>query len=182
MAESVLKDKKAAIIIAFRNFSDEEYFIPKQILEEAGSKITTVSASLGVAIGSQGGEAEVDILLENLKVEDFDAIIFAGGGGALKYLDNENSYEISRTAVAQNKVLGAICIAPVILAKAGVLSNKKATVWSGVMDRSSIRILKEKEADYQDTSIVVDGRIVTADGPAAAKEFGGVIIKLLKSA
>jgi protease I len=171
--------KKIAIIIAFRDFRDEEYFIPKEVLEKAGAEIKTASTELGTAIGSQGGEAGVDIKLADLNVSDFDAVVFVGGGGAPKYLDNETSYKIAKDAVSQGKVLAAICIAPTILAKAGVLSGKKATVWSSPLDKSAIKILKENNVVYQDESVVVDGRIITANGPGAAEEFGQKIIEAL---
>lgn len=173
--------RKVAIIVAFKDFRDEEYFVPKRILEEAGVKITTVSTSLGTAVGADGGETESSFLLENLKSEDFDAIVFIGGPGCLKYLDNENSYRAARETISQDKVLAAICISPVILAKAGVLSGKKATVWSSPLDKSPIKILEENGAIYQDESVVVDGKIITALGPIAAKEFGKVIVGLLTS-
>lgn len=177
--ENKLENKKMAIIIAFRNFRDEEYFIPKQVLKGAGAEIITVSTSLGTAIGADGGEAEVNVLLEDLKPEDFDAVVFIGGPGCLKYLDNKKSYKVIQETISENKVLGAICISSVILAKTGVLEGKKATVWSNPLDKSSIRTLEEKGAVYQAEAVVVDGKIITASGPAAAKEFGETLIEVL---
>jgi len=171
--------KNIAIIISFKDFRDEEYFIPKQILKRAGAKIITVSNSTGTALGVEGGEAQVNILLENLKVEDFDAIVFIGGPGALKYLDNEISYKIVKDTVSQNKLLAAICISSVILAKAGVLENKNATVWSSSLDKSAVKTLKENSANYEEKSVVIDGRIITGNGPLAAKEFGEKIVEAL---
>ncbi len=171
--------KKIAMLIAFRNFRDEEYFIPKSIFFRAGAKIITVSAEKGTAIGVEGGEARVDILLDDLRVSDFDAIVFIGGEGALKNLDNEKSYEIARKAIETGKILGAICISPVILANAGVLKGKKATVWSGPLNRGGIKLLKQEGAIYQDELIVVDGKIITGNGPLAAKKFAQTIIEAL---
>lgn len=172
--------KKIAMIIAFRDFRDEEYFIPKAILKKAGAEITTVSNKPGTAVGANGGDIEVNLLLEDLNPADFDAVVFIGGSGCLKNLDNEKSYRIIRETVSQNKVLASICISPVILAKAGVLEGKKATVWSSVMDKSSVKILKDKGAIFQSDSVVIEGKIVTANGPNAAKEFAEAIINLLR--
>ena len=174
-----LKGKKVAMIIAFKNFRDEEYFIPKEVLETAGAEIKTISTKTGEAIGSQGGEAEVDITLDELRISDFDAIVFIGGQGAPEYLDNDTSYKIAQEAVSEKKILAAICIAPTILAKAGVLSEKKATVWSSLLDKKAVKVLKENGVIYQDDPIVVDGNIITANGPEAAKEFGEAISSLL---
>jgi len=172
--------KKIAMIIAFRDFRDEEYFIPKGILKEAGAEITTVSNKSGTAVGANGGDVEVGFLLEGLNPADFDAVVFIGGSGCLENLDNEKSYRIAKETVSQNKVLASICISPVILAKAGVLEGKKATVWSSTMDKSGVKILENKGAIFQSDSVVIEGKIVTANGPNAAKEFAEAIINLLK--
>lgn len=174
-----LTGKKAAMIIGFRDFRDEEYFIPKQVLEEAGIKIITVSSKSGTAVGIQGGEAKVDALLEDVKPEDYDVILFVGGSGALKYQDDENCHRIIKEAAAAKKILAAICIAPVILAKAGALQGKKATVWNSAMDKSAVKTLEENGAIFVQNPVVVDGTIVTASGPDWAKEFADEIITLL---
>lgn len=174
-----LKEKNIAFLIAFRDFRDEEYFKPKEILEKAGAEIKTASTQIGLAVGADGGEVEVDLLIENLDPVDFDALVFIGGPGCLKYLDNENSYQVAKETVAQGKVLAAICISPTILAKAGVLEGRRATVWSSPMDKSPVRTLEDGGAIYQDEPVVVDGKIITGNGPAAAKKFGEVIIEAL---
>lgn len=171
---------KIAMLIAFREFRDEEYFLPKEILESAGAEIKTASTEKGVAIGADGGEAKVDFLVEETNPANFDAIVFVGGPGALKYLDNEKSYQLAQKTIEADKILSAICIAPAILAKAGVLNGKKATVWNSPLDKSAVKILKENGANFQSESVVVDGKIVTADGPAVAEKFAEEIINLFK--
>lgn len=167
------------MIVAFRDFRDVEYFIPKEIFEKAGIEVKTASNKTGVAIGADGGEAKVDLLVSEINPKDYDAIIFVGGPGALNSLDNETSYELIKQAVSENKIVAAICISPVILAKSGVLKGKKATVWSSLFDKSPINTLKEHGANYEGKSIVRDGKIITANGPNAAEEFGKEILKAL---
>ena len=176
-----LENKKIAMIIAFRDFRDAEYFVPKEILEGAGAQITTASNKSGTAIGADGGEVEVDLLLSELETAKFDAVIFVGGPGALQYLDNQDSYKLVQETINQGKLLAAICIAPAILAKARVLQGKKATVWTSAMDKSAVKILEDNGAIYEDKPLVMDGKIVTAPGPAAAKQFGETIKELLVS-
>jgi len=172
-----LLERKIAAVIAFRDFRDEEYFIPKKIIESAGFSIETVSNKKGIAFGAAGGEVEVDLLLNEVNLSDFEAIVFSGGSGCLKYLDNDDSYSLVRKTVDSGKVLGSICISPVILAKAGVLNGKKATVWNSPLDKFGIKILNDFGAIYEDKPVVVDGKIITAAGPFAAKEFAEEIIK-----
>jgi len=176
--------KKVAIIIAYKDFKDEEYFASRGILETAGAEIKVVSdnlGNLGTASGADGGEAKVDIKLSDLNVSDFDAVVFIGGPGALSHLDNQDSYRIAKEAVGRNKILAAICISPTILAKAGVLQGKKATVWTSPLDKGPKKILEENGVEFQDKSVVVDGNIITANGPSAAKKFGEEIVKDLST-
>jgi len=197
MPEKTIENKKIAMIIAHRDFRDEEYFVPKEILEGAGAEVKTASNQMGRALGADGGEVEIDLLVKDLNpaefddlqrksshnsiqsISSFDAIVFIGGPGCLGNLDNENSYQVAKETVSQNKILASICISPIILAKAGVLKGKKATVWSSPMDRSPVKILEENGAIYQDELVVVDGKIITGNGPGAAEEFGEAIIRVL---
>jgi len=175
-----LSFKKAVFVIAWRGFRDEEYFVPKQVLEKQGVKVYTASLEKGEAIGAGGKKTKVDLLQDEFDPLDYDALIFVGGPKALDYLDNENSYKMARKVAENNKILGAICISPVVLAKAGVLKGKKATVWSSIVHKEPIEILKENGAIYVNQKVVVDGNIVTGNGPSAAEEFGREIINLLK--
>lgn len=174
-----LESKKIAMVIAFRDFRDIEYFIPRDILRGAGAQIVTVSTKKGIAIGADGGEVEIDLAISEVNAANFDAVVFIGGSGMGSHLDNEEFQKIAKDAAKANKVVGAICIAPVLLVKAGVLSDKKATVWSNPMDKSAIKMLKEGNAKYVEEDVVVDGKIVTASGPPAAKEFAEALIKVL---
>jgi len=180
MADKSLQDKKIAMIIAQQDFRDEELFIPRSIFLAEGATVKIVSAKKGKALGSYGGVIDVDLTLEKLKVSDFDAIIFVGGSGAVKYLDDERCHQIAQEAVNKNKVVGAICIAPAILARAGVLKDKKATVWRTSLDKSAVKILEEEGAIYQPDSVVIEGKIITANGPTAARKFGEAIVRVLQ--
>lgn len=172
------KRKRAVMIIAFRDFRDQEYFVPKEILEKGGVEVKTASNKKGLAIGADGGETEVDLLVSEIKVEDFDVIVFVGGPGCLKALDNEDSYRVCREAIEKNKILSAICISPVILAKSGVLNGKRATVWTDSLGTQT-KVLREKGAVVESKNVVVDGNIITANGPGSAQEFGESILQLL---
>ena len=179
MSNKPLAGKKIAIIIAFRDFRDVEYFIPRNILAGAGAQIVTVSSQKGIAIGADGGDVQVNLTAQEVQAGDYDALVFIGGPGMGKKLDDEAFQKIAKETVAKGKVLAAICIAPALLAKAGVLSGKKATVWSSPMEKSAIKMLKEEGAQYLAEEIVIDGKIVTAAGPLAAEKFGEALVVAL---
>ncbi|MFA6548561.1 MAG: DJ-1/PfpI family protein [Candidatus Margulisiibacteriota bacterium] len=162
---------KIALIIAFERFRDEEYTDPKQVLEQAGFTAVTVSSALGTATGKLGMKAKVDITLEQVIVQDYAAILFIGGPGSFSYYDNPICHKIAQDTLKAGKVLGAICAAPGILAKAGVLKGKKATMFDDT------GVLGENGATYTGNGVEIDGNIITATGPVTAKAWTEAIIK-----
>ncbi|MCF7836351.1 DJ-1/PfpI family protein [Candidatus Gracilibacteria bacterium] len=168
--------KHALIIIAPENFRDEELFVPQKILEEAGITTTIASREAGTCRGKLGGTAKAVIGLNQINVEDFDAVIFVGGPGSSIYFDDPAAHLITQKAVAANKVLAAICAAPSILAQAGVLKNRKATVFP---DSSYEEILTKNEAILTRENLESDGKIITANDAPMAEEFGEKIVGLL---
>ena len=170
---------KVAYLVAYKNFRDEEYFIPVEVLSKAGIEVDTFSDQKGIAYGSEGGEVIAEPL-KSVESSDYEAIILAGGGGALKQLDNEDVYELLLKFNKEEKIIGAICISPVILANAGLLEGKQSTVWSSNMDKKPVKMIEEKGAVYCDEGVVVDGRIVTADGPRTAADFGKELVLNIK--
>lgn len=173
-------EKKILMVVAFKNFKDEEYFVTKEVLEKADYLIETTSSQEGIALGTEGGEAIITILPEEIDPQNYTAIVFVGGLGMEKELDNQEFQKLAQEFVKTDKIVAAICIAPALLAKTGVLTNKTATVWSSILDKSAVQILKNNGAIYEDQSVVQDGKIITANGPDAAQEFGETIINLLK--
>jgi len=132
---------------------------------------------LGECLGSLGGSAQATITLSAVKVENYAGIIFVGGPGATIYQTDKNAWRVAQAAVQQHKLLAAICIAPTILALAGVLKNKQSTVWNG--DKKPAVILQQAGAIFIDQPVVHDGLIITANGPAAATAFARAIINKL---
>lgn len=161
-------------VIAKNGFRDPEYFVPKNVLKTAGHAVVTASNGIKgeLAHGVEGGVAEIDVAIRDAHAGNYDAVVFAGGPGALENLDNEESYRLVNETIREGKVLAAICIAPVVLARAGVLAGKKAVVWSSADDASGIDAIRERGAEYVDEPVVRDGSIITARNPRAAQEFG----------
>ncbi len=173
--------KKILIIVPSHDFRDEEYFIPNSLFEKAGFIVDTASTALGIAYGIMGGEAEVNLLLERSELKDYTAVVFVGGPGAKGYFDHSEAHRIAKEAAKLKIVLAAICIAPVILARSGVLAGKRATVWTSKLDKKAIQDLAQGGASYLKERLVTDDNIITAEGPDAASDFATAIIQKIKS-
>jgi len=171
-----LTGKRVLMVIAPENFRDEELLHTKDELERAGVNTTIASSKTGEAKGKLGARVNVTLKLDQVNVGDYDAVIFVGGPGSEVYFNDRQALSIAGGAFKKGKVTCAICIAPVILANAGVLKGKRATVWNG----EYIEKIESKGATYTGKRVEVDGNVITADGPAAAREFGRAIAKAIK--
>lgn len=169
-----LTGKKILFILAPEKFRDEEFFQPKEILESKGVQVTVASKVAGEITGMLGAKVNADLELGRVNIEDYDVVVFVGGSGAGKYFNYPIALQLAKNAVSMGKILGAICIAPTILANAGVLLNKKATAFP-----SETNNIRKKGAVVTNLPVVKDGRIITAQGPHAARAFGEEIIKAL---
>lgn len=169
-----LKGKKVVMIIASDKFRDEEYQEPRKLLEKEGAEVVVASSTLNFVRGMISTKVKPDILLSQIRPQDFDAVIFVGGSGAQEYYLNQVAHTIAKDTVNAKKVLGAICIAPVILANAGVLTGRKATVFPSEANK-----LKARGIQYIDNDVVEDEKVITGRGPDAAKKFGEAIVRAL---
>jgi protease I len=171
-----LAEKRVLMVIAPENFRDEELLHTKEELERTGVKTTVTSSKAGEARGKLGARVNVNLKLDQVKADDYDAVVFVGGPGSEVYFNDRRALSIVGEAFKKGKKVCAICIAPVILANAGVLKGKRATVWDG----EYIEKIESKGATYTGKPVEVDGNVITANGPAAAREFGRTIAKAIK--
>ena len=135
--------------------------------EEAGYSAVIASNARNVVIpcGGGGRDVEVDVALTDVNVEDYDAVIFVGGNGCRSQWNDEEEQHIAREAVAHEKVLGAPGCASTILAHAGVLEGKEATVCTtdaAVKGGRDYTEVLESLGATCGRGIVRDGLIITA--------------------
>lgn len=170
--------KKVLFVIAPSGFRDEELFDAKSVLESKGIATTVASIAKGTAAGKLGGKAEVQLALKDAKASEFDAIAFVGGPGVETHrlYENKEVLALAKSFANAGKVVAAICVGPRILAAAGVVSGKKVTAFP---DAETMRMLEEAGASCSGLDVQVDCKMVTANGPGAAKKFGEKIAELL---
>ncbi|MBW2978260.1 DJ-1/PfpI family protein [Candidatus Woesearchaeota archaeon] len=170
---------KALIVVSQTDFQPIEYKDTRDELEKAGIEVEAASFEKAEAIGADGTKIDVDVAIKEVNINDYDAVVLIGGDGAAKQLvGNPDVIELVQSADNSHKIVAAICISPVILAQARLLKDRKATVWNG--DGKQEEILAAEGAKYVEQDVVVDSKIVTANGPPAAKKFGKTIADMLK--
>jgi protease I len=174
--------KKIAMIIAPKGYQTIEFSVPYDYFKSHGAIVDVYSTKKGTAFGSIGGTFNVEHTLDELKASNYDAVVFVGGPGTPIVRSDNNSVNIAKSAVKNNKILGAICWSPTILAKGGLLSGKNATVWYGEDDELGMmtsEYLEQQGARYTAQDLTVDGNIITANGPPAAQKYAEAIWKKL---
>ena len=166
--------KRVLMVIAPQDFRDEEFFETKETLEKANIDVTVVNSTGQPSKSSFGKIVTPDKNFYDVDEKDFDAIVFVGGSGTRVYHNHKRTLELAKEFCDDGKVTAAICIAPTILVNAGVLDGKKATSFPS--ERNKIKAV----GTYTGNPVEVDGKIITANGPLAAKEFGSKIVEALK--
>ncbi len=170
-----------AFVIAFENFRDEEFFVPYEYLKEK-AVCEVFSTKTGLARGKLGGTFKIIKLIDEIDTSAFNAIVFIGGPGTPSVRAYPQAVEKAREMHGAGKLICAICWAPTILAKAGVLKEKRATCWVGFdyeFGMQTDKYLEQNGAHYEKKGAVQDGKIITADGPAHATEFAVLIGKAI---
>jgi len=169
---------KLLVVIAPEKFRDEELFEPLAVFKKEGIAYDVVSTCVGTCIGMLGAEVDVEVEIGNVNPVPYDGIVIIGGTGAQDYLWGDPRLEkLVRAFDASGKLLAAICLSPAVLAGAGVLEGKRATVFR---TPSSVSMMESGGAKLVHEHVVVDGRIVTADGPPAARKFGEAVASTLR--
>ncbi len=162
------------MVVAPERFRDEELFDTQAELTQAGHQTVIASTHTGVCPGARGGQVTAELTLDQVHCADYAAVVFVGGGGSKLLFHNIDAWRIAQTMAQQGKVVAAICLAPVILAFAGVLRGRQATVAG-----TEATTIATHGAHYTGPGVTVDGHFVTANGPKSSRLFGQKIVQLL---
>jgi protease I len=177
MAEGKLAGTKILMVIAPEQFRDEELLEPRAIFSEQGAEVVVASTRPGLSKGMLGASCMPDVLLKDVDSARFDAVVVVGGMGSPTHLwDCAELHELLKQMDKDDKIVSAICLSGAVLAKAGVLRERQATVWPMP---ESLAALEQGKARYLKLPVVCDGRTVTANGPEAASEFGLAVVREL---
>ncbi|WP_317136937.1 DJ-1/PfpI family protein [Methanochimaera problematica] len=165
------------MVIAPKRYREEEFEIPAKMFEEAGIEYEVASVESGECYGIMGGIQNADIAIRDADETSYDALVIVGGLGASDFLwSDDDLKELTEKFGKSGKVTAAICLAPVVLARAGLLKGRQATVFESP---ATLKLLEEGGANYVKIGVVADMNIITANHPTASAEFAETIIEKL---
>ena len=151
-------------------FEEIEATTTIDILRRAGINVTTAGLPGSIIKGSRGVRIIADIKMDDVNFDRFDGMILVGGDPGWKNLSmSKRIVDAVQKYNGSKKTLAAICAAPCILAKAGILADRRATIYPG-MERELPRPRNDK--------VIADGHIITSQAPGTAVDFALKIVEM----
>ena len=160
-------------VLLYEGFEDIEGFAAIDVLKRGGVEVAVVGVGGNILTTAQGVKVHATNRFMDVNLDKFDGIVLPGGPGHENLVNNDAVIKLIQDMNRNGKVVAAICAAPKALIKAGVLKDKRATIYPGY----------EKLLDRpRDNPVVVDGNIITSQGPGTAIEFGLKVLEVLSGA
>lgn len=161
-------------ILLAHGFMETETCAPLNILRRSGARVQLVNMTGDSYVeGCNGLRVIPDIDFSELRPDEAEAIVLPGGmPGASNLAEDERVIDLLRQQNERGSLIGAICAAPFVLGIAGVLRGKKACVYPGFEKYL-------EGADVQQSLVVEDANVITANGPSAAFAFGLALARRL---
>jgi protease I len=175
--QSMLAGKRIAIL-AEEDFEDSELIEPLRAMKDAGAKVVIVGSGSSEIYHSKRDTAtiKVDTVADNVRAEDFDAIIVPGGYAADKMRLHQPMIDLVRKAHDLGKVVAAICHGPQLLISADIVRGRQLTSWPSIAAD-----LKNAGANWVDEPLIQDKNLITSRKPADLPKFNKAIIKALRA-
>lgn len=154
-------------------FEEIEALTPVDILRRAGLDARTVAVGSKVAVGSHGIAVVCDMTADEVNTDELTAVIFPGGmPGSLNLDASGYSDKFIDAAKKNGGRIAAICAAPLVLGRRGLLDGKRAICYPGFEGEL-------KGAIIENAPVVTDGNITTAIGMGAALPFSLELVRLI---
>ena len=159
-------------------FETVEALCPLDLLRRAGADVKTVGVTGQAVTSRQGVTVTADVGIDEISVSDAPEMLILPGGipGADNLDASDKVSEMILDGARRGAFLAAICAAPYILGKRGLLRGKTATCFP-----EKIFIERLLDAEYSDGGVVRDGNIITAKAMGVSTDFGLTLIEALYS-
>lgn len=161
------------ITLLANGFEEIEALTPVDILRRAGLKVFTCGITGAAVTGSHGIEVKADLLPDDVNLDEVEMVILPGGMPGSTNIDaHPFTDKIIDAVLKNNGRIAAICAAPLVLGRRGLLDGKEAICYPGFEGEL-------KGAVISSHSVVTDRNITTAKGMGVALEFSKELVKLL---
>ncbi|MCG5512437.1 DJ-1 family glyoxalase III [Ectothiorhodospira shaposhnikovii] len=169
----------ARILIPLANGCEElEAVTLIDLLRRADFEVVTAGLEPGPVTGAHGIVLMPDTELEQARHESYDLMVLPGGLPGSDHLnDDPRIHALLRKLHDEGRYVGAICAAPKVLAKAGLLADRRATAYPTVLEGMELT-----DTRLTGQPVEVDGNVATSRGPGTAMEFALALIELLAGA
>ncbi len=155
-------------------FEEIEAITVIDILRRADIEVVVAGLKDGLVEGAHRVKVQTDVGLDRIDPSKFDGLVLPGGFPGYVNLERDDRIlNMAKQMNAAGKYIAAICCAPSVLIKAGILQGKRATV------SPSGKALVAACAKYSEERVVVDGKLVTSQSPGTAMEFALTLVKVL---
>jgi 4-methyl-5(b-hydroxyethyl)-thiazole monophosphate biosynthesis len=145
------------------------------LLRRAGITVVTAGLDDRPVHASRGTVLIPDLTLDAALGQAFDMIVLPGGLPGADHLDNDERVTgLLKQMAGDGKYTAAICAAPKVLARTGLLDGKRATSYPGSLNPDTVPGL-----DYVEQAVVTDGKVITSRGPGTAMDFALQLIEIL---
>ena len=170
------------LIVATDGFEEWELFGPRKILSDRGAEVVLASPTrdpIQATVHDDPGKTiHPDMTVEEVRAEDFDALVLPGGVRNPDQLRmNDAAIALIRDFADRGKPIAAICHGPWLLVEADLVRGRRATSWPSISTD-----LKNAGAAWVDEAAVTDGNIVTSRNPRDVEAFTAAVIDLVEDA
>ncbi len=163
------------LILIDNNYEDMEALYPYYRMMEAGHTVTVAGSPAGTYTSKHGYPIEAGKSPSEVDLKKFAALIIPGGQAPDRMRTKPDMVNLVREAVKKDMVIGAICHGPQMLIEADAVKGKKATCYISVKTD-----LKNAGAVYEDSPVVVDGKLVTSRHPGDLPDFCRTLVNMIK--
>ena len=162
---------KRVLVPLAEGFEEIEAVAIIDVLRRAGLEVTTAALRPGPVCGAHGISVEADAELEDLEAHAFDVVVLPGGmPGTTNLMEDERVLAAVRELSAAGKPTAAICAAPMVLAKAGVVKGVPVT------SHPSVRGMLGDAVVRSEPRVLRSGKVLTSQGPGTAIEFALALV------
>lgn len=164
-------------VLLGEGFEESEAIVPVDLLRRSGVEVKLAGVNGLQVVSSHGIAVECDCLLRDVDEEDLEMVILPGGLGGVEAIQaSEAALGLVQHAWDRGAYVAAICAAPTILSRLGILDRREAVCYPGMEDQMLSAVVRPGQA------VVTDGRVITGEAAGSAFDFGLKLVETLKGA